>query len=128
MKDKSRITIMVCTSADSKKCPLAIIGKRKSPYCFRLANGKLPIKYKDQVNAWFDGNITVWWINNVFWPWHVDKNGDVPCILLFDNCKAHKFDRARIPAKVIIFFLPPNVTSIHQPADMGMIQLIHPLK
>ena len=31
MKDKDRLTIMVCTSAVGKKCPLAVVGKAASP-------------------------------------------------------------------------------------------------
>jgi hypothetical protein len=61
----------------------------------------------------------------VFWPWHVHKFGDVKAILLLDNCSAHTdLDESRLPKKLIIHFLPPNVTSCHQPADMGIIAAI----
>ena len=42
-------------------------------------------------------------------------------ILILDNCFAHKIDISKISSKITIKFLPPNVTSRHQPADMGMI-------
>ena len=42
-------------------------------------------------------------------------------ILILDNCSAHKIDISKILLKITIKFLPPNVTSCHQPADMEMI-------
>ena len=30
MKDKTRITVMVCTAACNAKCPLAVVGKPKT--------------------------------------------------------------------------------------------------
>ena len=118
---------MVCTAADGTKCPLAMVGKSKVPACFNqeLSHGELPpMHYTNQKNAWFDKEVTYWWINNVFWPFHFKKHGDVICVLLIDNCSAQtKLDESKIPAKLIILYLPPNVTSCFQPADMGMIAL-----
>ena len=42
-------------------------------------------------------------------------------VIILDNCSAHKIDMSKIPARLLIKFLPPNVTSQHQTADMGMI-------
>ena len=42
-------------------------------------------------------------------------------LLLLANCTAHDLDRSKLLAKLIIFFLPPNMTSNHQSPDMGMI-------
>ena len=123
MKDKTRLTIMVCTSANGDKFPLAIVGKPKVPACFRLLpnNTNAPIAYTHQDNAWFDKFITVWWIKHVFWPEHLKQHGDVNAILLLDNCSAHKIDEKLLPRNLHILFLPHNVTNRHQPADMGMI-------
>lgn len=123
MKDKTRITIMVCTAANGVKFPLAIIGKPKKPACFRLLPDQqnTPIPYTNQSNAWFDKFTTVWWIKHVFWPEHLKRHGDVHAILLLDNCSAHKIDEKYVPKNLHILFLPPNVTNRHQPADMGMI-------
>jgi DDE superfamily endonuclease len=119
MKDKSRITVMLCTAADESKVPLAVVGKAKKPSCFSL--GDPPLPYHHQANAWFDRDVKLWWILTVFWPHHVRTQGDVPALLLLDNCTAHDVDRSKLPAKLIIFFLLPNMKSNHQPADMGMI-------
>ena len=90
MKDKTQIIVMVCTAASNYKCPLAVVGKSKRPQCFSLSpNGIPPIAYTHQSNAWFDKGVTLWWLNNVFWPWHVENHGEVYCLLLLDNCSAH---------------------------------------
>ena len=49
--------------------------------------------------------------------------GRVPCILIIDNFSGHKalFERGWLPEEIKIIFLPANVTSNHQPADMGII-------
>ena len=40
MKSKDRIFLMICTSANSKKVPLAVFGKSKKPHCSNLCDGK----------------------------------------------------------------------------------------
>ena len=53
IKDKTRVTIMVCTSASGSRLPLAVIGKHKNPTCFKLLNGNdTPLPYYNQNNAW----------------------------------------------------------------------------
>jgi DDE superfamily endonuclease len=122
MKDKNRITVMICTAANGSKVPLAVIGKAAKPTCFRLCeNEEPPIAYTHQKNSWFDKVITVWWINNVFIPSHRQKWGDSDCILILDNCTAHKIDTTILPTWFHLIFRPPNMTSNFQPADMGMI-------
>jgi hypothetical protein len=47
MKSKDRITLMVCTSCNGNKVPLAVIGKAKQPTCFHLCpNGVAPLPYR----------------------------------------------------------------------------------
>ena len=89
MKDKTRMTLMVCTVASGKKVPLAVVGKSKAQKC---SNGITPpLTYTNQRNYWFDKDITLWRINNVLFPYHNEQNGrGVPCVLLPDNCSAHK--------------------------------------
>jgi hypothetical protein len=62
----SRITLMVCTSATGMKAPLAVVGEPVRPTCFTLCQNKPPIKYCNQQNAWFDKQVTSWWIKEVF--------------------------------------------------------------
>ena len=42
--------------------------------------------------------------------------------LLVDNCSAHPKDCGSDLTNVLLYFLPPNVTSIIQPCDMGIIR------
>jgi hypothetical protein len=122
MKYKTRIAIKVCTASDGTKVPLSVIGKPKKPVCFSLVEGgKPPLAYKNQRNAWFDKSITIWWIVTAFWPFHLRTQGNVKAVLLMDNCSAHDIDASDVPANLLLIFLPPNMTSMHQPADMGMI-------
>lgn len=92
MKDKTRATAMICTTAaDGTRLPIAIIlGKTKKPSCFQLLDPRAgpPLPYKEQENPCFDKSITLWWINSVllFWPAkHLRKHGDVNAILILDS-------------------------------------------
>ena len=119
MKDKTRFTLMVSTAADGSRQPLAVIGKSKKTRCFDLLSHPLP--YRNQTKAWFDKVVTKWWIESVFWSDHAIKNENKNCILILDNCSAHKIEYSTFSPHLTVKFLPPNVTSGHQPADMGMI-------
>jgi hypothetical protein len=67
-----------------------MIGKPKNPVCFSLCkNGKPPIVYHVQKNAWFYRHVTRLWTLHVFWPHYQSKFGDADRILLLDNCPAH---------------------------------------
>ena len=44
MKDKTRITITVCTSEPGVKCPLIVIRKSRKPKCFSVPPPPLPYK------------------------------------------------------------------------------------
>jgi len=89
----------------------AAIGKTKKPHCFALCNNKPPLQYKNQKNAWFDKNITHWWISsNIFWPYHINKHGNVPCVLLLDNFSGPKdLGLGMLPNNLVFF--PANVTT-----------------
>mmetsp|Transcript_37893 Transcript_37893/g.38355 ORF Transcript_37893/g.38355 Transcript_37893/m.38355 type:complete len:104 (+) Transcript_37893:26-337(+) len=103
---------MVCTAACNAKCLLAIVGKSKKPRCFPLSPGGVPpIIYTHPSNDWFTQEVTLWWINNVFWPWHVERHGEVFCILLLDNCLAHNVSKDKYSQYINILFLPQRVTS-----------------
>ena len=42
MKDKTRVTLMVCKTVDGSKLPPAVVGKPKKPMCFREARNGMP--------------------------------------------------------------------------------------
>ena len=127
MAAKERVTLMVCTSATgSKHIPLMMVGKSETPRCFcQCVNRKPPMPYTNQSIAWFDKKITMWWIKNVFWPYHCDhfRGRETPkALLILDNCSAQtNLDETELPDKLHIINLPPGLTCRHQPADMGII-------
>ena len=89
MKEDTGLTLMVCTVDSGKKLPLAVVGKSKALNLFQGITPPLP--YTNQINAWFDRDITRWWINNVLFPYHDEQHSrGVPCVILLDNCSAHK--------------------------------------
>jgi hypothetical protein len=45
MKSKDQVMLMVASSASGKKAPLFMVGKSKSPECFKLCGGVPPIAY-----------------------------------------------------------------------------------
>ena len=85
-----------------------------------------PIAYTSQPNAWFDKNTTLWWIHDVFWPFHIAQHGDVPCVLLLDHCPAH-IDLhqceypVELPEKLKIIYFPVNMSRKRHPAEGGAI-------
>ncbi len=118
MSSKDRITAYVCTNADgSKKVPLAIIGKSKNPRCFRL--GLPPVHYFSNKTAWSNSETFKQWFTSVFLP-HIRSCTSKKVALLVDNASSH-FNLHDIREQVVVIPLPPNVTSVHQPMDMGVI-------
>jgi hypothetical protein len=64
----------------------------------------------------------MWWILKVFWSFYLKYNGDVPAILLLDNCSVQtNLDAWLLPQNLEIEYFPENVTNTHQPADKGII-------
>ena len=119
MASKTRITLMTATSCAGVKLPLFAVGKSMKPRCFK---GRKPaIRYMNQQNAWFDTLIANLWVR-IFLKWKKKMYGDhCKVVLILDNCSCHKKIDNPSPEEVEILFLPPNVTSNHQPMDMGLI-------
>ena len=58
----------------------------------------------------------------MFWSHHMSVNGYVNAVLLLDNCSAQTdVNPDQLPDRLTVVYLPPNMTSNHKPADMGMI-------
>ena len=124
MKDKTRLTLMLCTVAIGKKLLLEVVGKSKAPKCFEGINP--PLLYTNQRNDCFDWDIIRWWINKVLLPYHDEQHSLwVPCVILLDNFSAKKISDEEFSVleehNVFVRFLPPNITSKRKPADIGMI-------
>ena len=112
-KQKDRLTVLV---GASKKLPLLVIGKSKSPRCFTGIRS-LPLDYISNAKAWMMGNFFQKWLEK----WYrkiVSTKRSV--LLIIDNCPAHP--RNLELSNISIKFLPPNTTAKLQPCDQGIIQ------
>ena len=116
---KDRITALVAVKMDgSDTRPLLIVGKSRQPRCFRGVQ-QLPLPYSNKKNAWMTGDL--------FRTWLADFEQDMAkktrfIVVVVDNCAAHPKDSADNVPHIKLVFLPPNVTSVIQPCDMGIIR------
>lgn len=125
---KERVTAMVCANASgSHALDLLVIGKSKKPRCFKNIK-TLPVIYRSQKNQWMDAAIFTEWYKDIFIPSvkkhrkQNKKEGKV--LLIIDNAPTHPgLDVLnKIDGNIQVMFLPPNVTSILQPMDQGVIE------
>ena len=121
MKDKSRVTLFVCTNESGTcKLPLAMIGKAKEPRCFNRQEP--PMKYFSQKKAWSDTKVMKeWW---KFFLSHVRRFTKEKVLLIMDNCGPHENNLIDENNQIQVEFLPPNTTSKYQPMDAGIIALL----
>ena len=86
--------------------------------------------YTNQKNAWVDAALITDWFHQKFVPTVQAKlrvmGLEPKGVLLLDNSSAHPDEEELISAdgKVIAKFLPPNVTSLIQPMDQGVLESI----
>lgn len=126
---KERVTINACANAaGSIKLPLQIIGKASRPRCFRnLRMDLLPVKYCGQKNAWMSSELFHSWFHESFVPIVREKllSLGLPqeAVLVLDNCPAHPNAEELVSndGKITAVYLPPNVTSLIQPMDQGVL-------
>jgi AcrR family transcriptional regulator len=119
MKCKDRITIILCVNATgSCKLNPVVIGSAKNPRCFKYDHPVLP--YFNQKKAWNDTvNYRKWWCE-VFLP-RVREWTSEPVALIIDGFSGHDMNCFDPLKQVTVFKFPPNVTSIYQPLDQGII-------
>nr|XP_006012427.1 PREDICTED: tigger transposable element-derived protein 4-like [Latimeria chalumnae] len=109
---KDRVTLMVCASMTGKKRPLLFIEKSKNPRCLHGVH-HLPIS-----NAWMTAFLFQEWLRE----WDESLKAQRHCIaLIVDNCPAHPTVKLN---NIEITFLPPNVTSLIQLCDQGIIRTL----
>nr|XP_046492921.1 tigger transposable element-derived protein 6-like [Neodiprion pinetum] len=99
----------------NEKLPLLLIGKSKSPRCFKGIK-TLPVNYQNNKKAWMTSDLFVDWLKKV----NADMRAQKRKIVMFvDNCTAHN----NMPKLeyVKLLYLPANTTSKLQPMDQGII-------
>ncbi|GFS03162.1 tigger transposable element-derived protein [Elysia marginata] len=113
---KDRITVLTCANMDgSHNLPLFVIGKFKTPRCFKGVR-KLPVEYQANSKAWMTAGVFTEWLQEFDKMMCRQKR---KVLLTLENCTAHpKVDNLKA---VELLFLPPNTTSKSQPCNMGII-------
>jgi len=117
-KSKERVTLLVCANmTGSEKLPLLLIGRAKKPRGFPKNLTGLSVIYRNNSKAWMTGGIWEEWLHH--WDAKLGK-AKRKILLLSDNCSAH----VAVPffKNIEVEYFPPNVTSILQPMDQGIIQ------
>ena len=112
---KFRLTGLEAANAAGEKLPMFVIGKSKSPRCFKNIK-HLPCRYRSQNKSWMDSILFEEWVCEV------DRcfTAEGKKIALVDNCPAHpSIDNL---VSVDLFFLAPNTTSKLQPMYQGVIR------
>lgn len=120
MKAKDRVTVVACCNTTCLlKVPIAVISSARNSVVF-LHVRKLSTPYVAQRSAWVDSSICQRWFDEVFVPFVESKAGRAE-ILLWDNCPRHIITNNNL--QIIIIFLPPNVLSVYQSMDMGILRV-----
>lgn len=126
---KERLTIMTCSNASgSHKLNLVVIGKAKKPRSFKGTEIRcLPCDYYNHPKAWMNQAIFTSWFKNKFVPsvrQHLKEKGlPLKAVLLLDNAPSHPTESTLTSedGQIFVHYLPPNVTSLIQPMDQGVI-------
>lgn len=129
---KERITLMACANASGEhKLKLLCIGKSKNPRSFKGSNMRLfPVAYYNQNKAWMTQAIFEQWFFDDFVPsvraFLRSKNLPEKAVLFLDNAPAHP-EASRLASsdgQIFVSYLPPNVTSLLQPMDQGVLEAL----
>lgn len=97
-----------------------MIGKSLKPRCFAGVRS-LPTNYAANKRAWmtsilFEKEMKAWDLKL--------QAEDRNVLVIIDNCPSHPKDLSRKLENINLHFLPPNLTSIIQPMDAGIIRNI----
>lgn len=116
---KERITVMVgCNMTGSEKLKLLVIGKSKNPRCFKGIKS-LDVDYEHNRKAWMTSEIYKKWLLNL------DKKfgcQNRKILMFVDNCPAHPRNVGDKLKNIELAYFPPNMTSVLQPMDQGIIK------
>lgn len=122
---KERITVLLASNASgTHRLPPMCIGKSKKPRALKdVARNALPVFYRAQKSSWMSCELFAEWFSDQFVPkvekFLTEKGLPKKAILLIDNAPTHPCELKS--GDIVVRFLPPNVTSLIQPLDQGVI-------
>ena len=115
-KMKNALVGSTAANAIREKLPMFVIGKAKSPRCFKRVK-HLPCRYRSQKKSWMDGILFEEWVREIDRQFTKERRN---IVLFVDNCPARPTIDNLVSIELI--FLPPNTTSKLQPMDQGVIR------
>ena len=116
--DKTRITCLFIVNKSGCDIQVFVIGKFKNQRCFR--NKTIPLPYYNKTKAW----MTTQLFRDILSKFECKmRNANKRVLLLIDNATCHSIDGMNLEFVTVKFF-PPNVTSIFQPLDQGIIRSV----
>lgn len=122
---KERITIFACANASANhRLPIMVVGKSKNPRAFKnISQNALPVTYKDQRNAWISGDLFKEWFDEQFAPSVAEflESKSLPRKALLIYAPSHPDVSELRNGDIVAHFLPPNVASLLQPKDGGVM-------
>lgn len=115
---KDRITVALTTNmSGTEKLPPLVIGKSLKPRCFKNVKS-LPVTYRNNQKAWMTSML----FEEFLLDWDRKLEAENRKIILFvDNCPAHPQIQNKL-SQIKLQFFPPNMTSVVQPLDLGIIK------
>ena len=119
---KNRLTVVLTCSALGEKLKPMIIGKSKNPRCFRgIDLSCVGVEYHSSCKAWMTNSLFNKYLLNLN---RLFELQDRKILLLLDNAPVHIVDEATESCltHVKLQFFPPNLTSVLQPLDGGIIR------
>ena len=114
---KSRLTVLVAASSVGEKLPLLVIGRNKHQK--ELTGNILSLRYLQNRSAWMTAELFSDWLDSVNAQMVLERRF---IVMVVDNCSAHRVTKQF--SNVALVYLPPCVTSTHQPCDAGIIALL----
>ena len=114
---KRRITVFLCVNMVGEFEKPIVIGKSRTPHCFRGQN------IQDLKMTWKFNN-TAWMTSEIMTEFLTDFNKKMEkakrkVVLFLDNAACHVHLEM---SNVKLIFLPPNTSSVCQPLDLGIIK------
>ena len=117
-RSKDRITVALCVnSTGTHRLRPFVIGKARNPRCFRGFKADQYVDYFSNAKAWMTA-VEFKDFLEAFDRWA--KKNKRNLALIVDNAPSHK--EISTLTNIRLFFLPPNVTSVLQPLDAGIIR------